>query len=148
LLPHRLKPKNKKILEKIENLRKKYELTHEMMFERIMVTPWAVRTVQEDCLEQGRRIMPNASDNELWKGVLFSRLQTKVAANYDDPEKSEHIFSLLEDIDNICSEFESWQEVVEYIVSMDRDEGLFTDPSGIMQEINLLLEPEQGDAAG
>lgn len=147
LLPHRLKPKDKKILEKIENLRKEYELTHEMIFMGILVTPWAVRTVQEDCLEQGRKMMPNASDNELWKGVLFSRLQAKLA-NSDSPEESTHIRSIMEDIDNICSEFESWQEVVEYIVSMERDEGTFADPSGIMQEINLLLESDKIFAAG
>lgn len=139
LLPHRLKPKNKKILEKIENLRKKYELTHEMIFKGIMVTPWAVRTVQEDCLEQGRRIMPNASDKELWKGVLFSRLQPKLELS-DSPEESARILSIMEDIDKVCSGFESWQEVVEYIVSMERDEGTFNDQSGIMQEINLILE--------
>jgi hypothetical protein len=146
LLPERLKPKKENILEDIENLRKKYGFTHEVIYMYIILTPWAVRTIQKDCLEQGRRLMPNASEQELWKGVLLSRLQTKLAANIPtapwcnyNPLPKEDLLSMANNVDNICAKFKSWDDVVEYIVSMERDEGTFLDPSGILNELDLLL---------
>ena len=146
MLPDHFKPKNERILESIENLRKEYGLTHEMIFMGIIVTPWAVRKLQEHCLEQNRKLMPNASEEELWKSVLFSRFQTKLMAldippaPWHNPLSKEDILSMMENIDNICAKFKSWHDVVEYIVSVERDEGTFSDPSGIMDELNWLLE--------
>jgi len=146
LLPDHFNPMNERILESIERLRKENGLTHEMISMGITLTPWAVRKLQEHCLAQGRKLMPFASERELWKRVLLSRLQAKLAhsdipsAPWHNPLSKEDILSMMENINNICANFKSWHNVVEYIVSIDRDEGIFSDPSGIMDELNLLLE--------
>ena len=146
MLPDHFKPKNERILESIENLRKEYGLTHEMISMGIIMIPWAVRKLQEHFLEQNRKLIPNASEEELWKSVLFSRFQTILMAldippaPWHKPLSKKEILPMIENIDNICADFKSWYDVVEHIVSIDRDEGYFSNPSGVLDELNALLE--------
>src|SRR5208337_1457863 len=141
-----LKPKNEMVIESIERLRKKYELSHENISKLIILTPWTVKVVQEDCLRQGRILMPHASEKELWKGVLLSNLNTKLASlnvptgYLEHPLSEEEILSLIKNIDTICVDFKSFSDVIEFIISIERKEGTFSDPSGILDEVNFLLE--------
>ena len=150
VLPTHLTPNSDRTIENIENLRSKYGLNHDLIAMGIMQTPWAIRKAQEHCLKEGRELMPQASERELWKGVLASRLQTKLAFTesysntpnmpLQNPLSSEEIISMMENIDSVCNKFQSWNDVVEHIISIDRDEGAFSDPSGIINELNFLLE--------
>ncbi|MCX5827123.1 MAG: formylglycine-generating enzyme family protein [Deltaproteobacteria bacterium] len=148
MLPEHLKSKNERIIESIESLRKKYELPHEMIYVGVAATPWAVRMAQEDCLRQYRSQMPNASEKELWENVLLSRMLIKKAAGdipvgpWIHPLSGEEILSMIDNRGAICANFKTWGDVVEYIVSIERDEGTYLDPSGILNELNVLLESE------
>jgi len=112
-----------------------------------MVSQWTVKRTQRFCLEQNKKQMPNASEQELWKAVLLSRLQTKLMSPpetdpFAKPLSQEEILSRIENIDNIVSGFKSFDDVLDYIITMDEEENRFNDPSGIQDELNNLLETQ------
>lgn len=145
LLPDSVKPIDKRKIKKIEDFRKRYRFTDEVMFMGIMVSRWAVKRIQKFCLEQLKRQMPDASEQELWKGVLLSRFNVKLVSPpetnpFAEPLSQEEILSRIENIDNIVSGFKSFDDVIAYIILMDEEENRFYDPSGIQDELNNLLE--------
>ena len=149
LLPEHMKPTNEK-LEELEQFRQEWGFPHKMMFMAIALSPWAVRRVQEVCLEQNKRLLPNANEKELWRSVIISRFHVKLLvpafsdqvtlAPWMKPLPKEELLSRIERIDSIVATFKSFDDVVQYIISLDREEGAFHDPSGMQDELNALLE--------
>lgn len=148
LLPPHLRPSEEKI-SKIEDFRKRNFLTDHLLFIAIGTSPWAVRKVQEFCLEQNRKIMPNVSEKELWKSVLFSRFQTKLATPSDyyppwaTPLSQEEILLRIDNISSIMANFKAFEDVVDYVLKMDEEEGAFSDPTGISNELNEILNDKE-----
>ncbi|MCK4401794.1 hypothetical protein KAW08_05785 [bacterium] len=145
MLPSSVKPINDNVIEKIKDFRKGYKLTNIMIVMGITTSRWAVRRIQKFCLEQNKARMPNASECELWTYVLASRFEVKLRspANTDPfakPLLQEEIRSRMKNIDNIVSNFKSFNDVVDYVVKMDEEENRFCDPSGMQSELDDLLE--------
>lgn len=138
MLPDSVKPIDDAIINKmtelintIKELQKFSGITDglggidEVLSMRIMTTRWAVKRIQKFCLEQYKKQMPNASDRELWTGVLLSRFQVKLsmamapADPFSKPLSSEEILSRVENVANIVSGFKSFDDVVNYIIAID-----------------------------
>jgi len=146
-LPDHLKPKNDDAIRNIENFRKENYLTDELMFIAICTTKWAVRRIQQYTLEKFRKEFPDLSEKELWKSVIMSRLQTKLNFDFIEetdpfvkPLSKQQIFSIIENLDKIISNFRSFEDVVEYIVSIDEMENRFYDITGMQAKLSKLLE--------
>ena len=134
--PYHLKPNDNKI-KKLERLRVKWDLTHEDFMKGLGVSRWAVIKAQEATLENLKISMPNATDKELWIGVLFSRLEVKLKfpAPYDPSEKE--ILHKMESADSIIANINNFDELINYIIQM---EGKNLDYSSMIQkEIDEVL---------
>lgn len=147
ILPDSLKPMNDAIIQELENFRKEYVLTDELMLTAIGTTKWAVRKIQNYTLGLFKKKSPHFSDKELWKSVIISRLQVKLNSlsmgetdPFARPLSQQEIFSLIENIDNVISNFRTFKDVVEYIINLDEKENRFDGPIGAITEVTKTLE--------
>lgn len=107
-------------------------------------TKWAVIKAQELTLDQLRRDFPNHSDKELWRGVIVCRLGAKLnleATNLSlgiGSDSSEAVIEKMESMDEIMNDINSWDDVVNYVLEMDK-ESLSHDPMGVKAELNGML---------
>ena len=148
-LPETVKPVSNQAIRKIERWRtanEKYGYSHDKIFQIIMCTRWAVRRIQYSLLRDFARMAPNADKQDSWAAVLMSRLEVKHTAarlpNHDPyvkPMSSEKILELMNDVRDIAARFKSFDEVVDYIVSLDESENRYHDISGIFAEVEALL---------
>lgn len=146
-LPNHLKPTNDELIQNIENFRKENYLADELIFIAICTTKWAVRKIQQYTLEKFREEFPDLSEKELWKSVVMSRLQTKLSFDFIEetdpfakPLSKQQIFSIIENLDKIISNFKTFEDVVEYIVSIEEMENRFHDITGMQAKLSKLLE--------
>jgi hypothetical protein len=150
LLPISVKPILGDVIKRVEGFRKEHGFTDEIIFMGIMSSRWAVKRIQKYWLEDGKKLMPNASEKELWVSVLLSRLDVKLKGSmwetewgpdlFAKPLSQEEILSRIENASNIVSDFRSFDDVVNYVIAMDEEENRFYDPTGIQDELNDLLE--------
>lgn len=148
MLPKWARPIDGKIVDRIEKLKRRYNLTNQMVSTGIGITPWATRKLQYFCLEQNRRKYPNASEREIWTFVLASRFEVKLASlmsgavnpPYVEPLSEKELLARVGDMESIISNCDTFEDVVKYIIQMDTEEGQYTDPSGIGYELNDVLE--------
>ena len=75
----------------------------------------------------------------------MGRLRTKAASPpetdpFAKPLSQGEIINRMEHVDNIVSEFKTFDDAVEYILAMDEEENRFFDPSGLLKEVNVALE--------
>ena len=145
MLPDSVKPINDNVIEKIKDFHKEYKLTNRMIFLGIMSSRWSARRIIKFCLEQDKVQMPNASECERWTYVLASQFRAKLMSPaetdpFAKPLSQEEIRSRMKNIDNIISNFKSFDDVVDYIIKMDEEENRFYDLSGIQSKLDNLLE--------
>jgi len=139
MLPSFMKIEKDKV-NKLEELRSKHNLSHHKFFISIGTSMWAVEKAQEETLRALKKVMPNTNDRELWKHVLLARLNVKL----DFPVKyfsrsAEEIKKDIKNIDDIVKNFESFEDVILYIIEMDEREYAFLDPTGMKEKINKIL---------
>jgi hypothetical protein len=146
MLPNSVKPIDEQTIERVEIFRNKYPgFTHERMFMAIMVSRWAVKRIQKYTVELIKSHLPTASERELWRRVLLARLAAKLNSPpetdpFAKPLSKEEILSRIENMDNIVSNFKSFDDVVDYIIQIDEEENRFYDPTGMQSELDNLLE--------
>ena len=136
MLPYHLKPKGNKV-EKLEALRIRLDFSHRLFMTGIANSRWAVIKAQEATLKRLKINMPNATDKELWKGVLFTRLEVKLKtpSPYDPP--ADIILHKMEAIDNIIAGINSFAELIDYILQMEAKN--LDDSDIIQRQIDEML---------
>ena len=146
MLPDSVKPMSTKQIKAVETFRKKYGGNDLPTFMGIITSPWAVARIQQHSLARLQKIMPEATEKELWKEVLCARLLIKASFSQepDDPHATplseEEIKERLENIDEIISSFNSFDDVIQYILAIDEQENRFFDPTGLKVELNNALQ--------
>lgn len=137
VLPEHIRPPEEK-LEDLENLRLSLRMRDDGFLAAIATTPWAIVRSQEAILETMHRQYPEADDRRLWTAVLIARLEIKLGspAPWDPPE--EELRHRIEAIADIVRPMSSWQEVLAYILEMDK-EGINPDPIGPHMQIEKIL---------
>lgn len=150
-LPDSVKPIDDKKINKIEDFRIKSEAylgkdkSQEMIFIGIMVSKWAVKRIQQYTLELIRKQIPNAHQKELWKQVLLARLNVKLSTSsekldmFSRPLSETELLSRINNIDEIVVKCESFNDVMDYIITMDEHENRFYDPTGMQSELESIL---------
>ncbi len=138
MLPSFMKIERDKI-DRLEKLRLKYNLLQYKFFISIGTTIWALEKSQEETLAVLKKAMPNANDKELWKHVLLAKLNIKLAYPVKYFFRPVEIKKDIENIDSIVKNFESFEDVVLYIIEMDEKEHAFFDPTGLKDDINKIL---------
>jgi hypothetical protein len=137
VLPEHIRPPEDK-LEALETLRLTLKMRDDGFLAAIASGPWAIVRSQEVTLDTLRRQFPEADERRLWTAVLIARLEVKLnsPAPWDPPE--EEIRRRMETIVEIVRPMTSWQEVLAYVLEMDRD-GINPDPLGPHMQIEKIL---------
>lgn len=135
LLPSHLRPDEKRVRE-LEKLRVEFSIPHEALEMRVMSSPATTRKVQRNCLENFRIQNPEASEKELLRMVLISRIQAGPGA-YGYSEMTE------QKIDQVMERIKSFDELCDYIIALDEQELATPDPFGIGKRIDEILAEEE-----
>ncbi|HCC68280.1 MAG TPA: hypothetical protein DEP99_00100 [Nitrospiraceae bacterium] len=141
MLPEHLKPANDKV-KRLEAFRKRLDLPHEALFMGIGISPWAVVKTQEYTLKDFRQKFPQLSEKELWRAVLASRFQVKLAFPAPGDLPLRELMRRMEHMDDIMKNIHTFDDLVSYILEMDKNilSTPFPDYSGIQDEINQILK--------
>ncbi len=83
--------------------------------------------------------IPDADERKLWSAVLLARLEIKLKspAPWDPPP--DELRRRMDNIQESMRGVTSWDDVLKYILDMDRN-GTATDPATPQYQINALLE--------
>lgn len=134
LLPN-LRPDAKRISE-LEKLRVEFGISHNDLAMCIMSSPATTRKIQRYSLENFRIKNPKASEKELLRMVLFSRISTPPGYR---------IKMTWREIDQAMENINSFDDLCDYIIALDEQEPSFPDPLGIGKRINAILALEEAD---
>lgn len=136
LLPANIRP-NKTTLSRLESVRNQYNIPHEVMAMRVLESKAVMRRVQRNCLEDLRRAYPNATNKELLKGVLVSRLKTTAQLNIS-------IYNLSEqEINGVMAGINTLDDLVKYIAELEAQEPHPPDPlPSVGNLINAILDED------
>jgi hypothetical protein len=137
VLPVHIRPAEDKVA-KLEELRMTLQMRDELFMIALASSPWAVIRAQESMLESIRQHIPDADERKVWTAVLLARLEIKLKspAPWDPPP--EEIRRRMENIQDIMRNIGSWDDVLRYVLEMDRT-GTAPDPASPQFQINQLL---------
>lgn len=93
-----------------------------------MGSPATTRKVQRQFLRNFRIQNPGASEKELFRMVLISRIISPPSIDITEQE-----------IDQVMENINSFDELRDYIIALDEKEQLFSDISGIGKLIDEIL---------
>ena len=145
ILPAYFQPDESKI-QAIENFRIQFSLDHNIFAQMISMTPWSVKNLQWFMLKKFQAEQPNWSKKRLWKYVIISRMNVKLLTTDHPPDfgssplSREEINDIINQAEEIVEYFENFDDVVTYILDIDYKENRFYDPSGVLDELNKILE--------
>lgn len=134
LLPSYLRPDGKRISE-LEKLRIEFRIPHNVLAMRILSFPATIRRVQKHCLEIFRAQNTGVSEKELFRMVLASRIQIREAYGFRGMTNQV--------IDEAMKNINSFDELCDYIISIDEQEPQSPDPLGIGKRIDKILAQEE-----
>ena len=137
VLPVHIRPAADKVA-KLEELRTSLQMRDELFMIALASSPWAVVRAQEAMLESIRQQIPDADERKLWTAVVLARLEIKLKspAPWDPPP--EEIQRRMENVQEIMRNISSWNDVIRYVLDMDRT-GTASDPASPQFQINQLL---------
>lgn len=107
-------------------------------------TKWAVIKAQELTRDQLRHDLPHYSEKELWSAVIVCRLGAKLNLEVTNlslgvgGDGSEAVMEKMESMDEIMKGINSWDDVINYVLEMDKD-SLSRDPMGVKRELTRIL---------
>lgn len=128
-----LVPDNKRVRE-LEALRNKYGIPHDTFALRVLGSPATTRKLQRYILENLSIQNPGASERDLLRMALISRLQA--------PPGNE---MTAQEIDRAMECIDSFDDLCDYISSLDEEKSDFSDPLGIGKRIDEILRQEEID---
>jgi hypothetical protein len=138
VLPIHIRPSEMRI-EKLEELRVAMRMRDELFMVALASSPWAVIRAQEAALESLRQQIPEADERKLWTAVLLARLEIKLNSPAPWDPAPEEIRRRMDNIQEIMRGMTSWEDVLRYILEMDRNSAA-TDPASPQYRINQVLE--------
>lgn len=141
-------------IKSLTKLRKQYGLDNTTFLMAIMSTPWALKKVQYDCIDKFKRIYTKISHTEkdLWKMVLLDRLQVCIKtasqvitenSKITTTQLTSVLKKLIDNINEFMGNFNSFEEVVQFIVCLQEWRGGHEDPWGIIDALNNIFGVER-----
>jgi len=131
MLPSYMRPDEKRI-SALEKFRVAFDIPHEALAMRVMSSPATTRKVESMNLMALRIQNPQASEKELLKMVLISRI--KRPPEIEITEQA---------IDNAMENIHSFDDMCDYIVKLEEKEPSFPDPFGLGKRIDEILAQEE-----
>ena len=131
IIPPNLRPDKKRISE-LEKLRSAFGISHEDLSMCIIGSPATTRKVQKQMLRNFGNQNPGASEKELLKMVLISRIVSPPIIKITEQE-----------IDQAMENINSFDDLCDYIIALDEKEPSFPDTFGIGKRIDEILAGEE-----
>ena len=144
-LPNHFQPEES-LIQEIENFRINFGFDHNSIATMISMSPWSVKKLQMFMYKKFKKEQPFWPEKEIWRYVLLSRMNIKLmTVDYppdlgSNPLTRDEINSIVEKSEEIVQGFDSFDDLVNYILEIDYKENRFYDPSRILNELNNLLE--------
>jgi hypothetical protein len=137
VLPVHIRPDPEKVAE-LEELRASLKMRDELFMVALASSPWAVIRSQEATLQSLQQQIPDADERKLWTAVVLARLEIKLnsPAPWDPPP--EEIQRRMDNIQEVLRGVSSWNDILHFILEMDRT-GTAADPASPQFQINALL---------
>jgi len=124
-------------IERLEYLRKKYNISHDHFALIILSHPSTTKQLQKHLLAEARAKMPNVEEKELWKIILVNRLSNYIAMGFESPE-------VLKEVDDVIKNAKTFDDICDYIIKLDAKGPIVPitpDPFGIKRKtIDAILE--------
>jgi len=120
-------------IERLETVRKRYNIRHEVFALRIASSPFTTRRLQQLLLEEVKGRMLTVDEKGLWNAVLTYSLANLVRSGFASP-------AILGDVEKVIGAANSFDDVCDYIVSLGERRAGFPDALGIGQMIDSILE--------
>lgn len=136
MLPEYMKPEENKI-EELEEVRTIFHMPHDLFSGRIGISSWVVRKVQEEAFRKFKKEIPNATDKELWRAVLLSRLEVKIKIPDPNDLPMDVLLDKIKNLDNIMVSINTFDELVDYVLVMDLN--ILKDSDFIQRKIDSIL---------
>jgi hypothetical protein len=95
-------------------------------------------------LENLKKNMPNATEKELWRGVLITRLGMKVGIQGVLDSSPQFMPPDIEAIDKIMANINSFDELISHMLSVEKENLMDSDP--IQRQIDKLLFQSENTA--
>jgi tetratricopeptide (TPR) repeat protein len=96
-----------------------------------------------------KKVLSHLPEKEIWRSVILSRLDTKrkvyQSMSYDPgtkPLTNKQIDEIVEGLDKKLDSFKNFEEVIDFIIELDKQEGQFDVPpilSNIIYELDIKL---------
>lgn len=142
-LQDHFKPSLDKVRE-LERLRSEFNIPQDLFALAVVGSVWGTIRAQEFTRDQLRTQLPGTPEKGIWQGVLLSRFQTIMLHR---PEQRNDILKIMESMDELMGQINTWQDVVDYILWINRNY-ISTDPSGIPMMIDrILMNPKTAQPA-
>lgn len=138
VLPVHIRPDERKVAN-LEELRVSLKMRDELFMIALASSPWAVIRAQEATRDSLQQQIPDADERKLWTAVVLARLEVKLMspAPWDPPP--DEIRRRMENIQDVMRGMVTWEDVLRYILDMDRT-GTAADPASPQFQINALLD--------
>jgi hypothetical protein len=138
VLPVHIRPDDQKVA-KLEELRTSLNMRDELFMVALASSPWAVVRAQEATRESLQEQIPDVDERKLWTAVVLTRFEIKLnsPAPWDPPP--DELRRRMDNIQEIMRGVTSWEDVLQYILEMDRT-GIATDPASPQFQVNSLLD--------
>lgn len=134
MLRHDCRPPAERV-ERLETIRKRHNIWHDLFALKIASSPSITRRFQRQLLAEVRAKVPAADKKELWNAVLTFSLENLIRRGFESP-------AILEDTDRVVSSANSFDDVCDYIISLNK-KAAFADTVGIGQMIDSILEEKR-----
>lgn|GEM_PF-3442403 len=155
-----------KQIKQLEKLRREHDIEHDVLFWLVMGSRVSTRRFLRHMLEDYREHHPEASEKELFKmmvarKIMFRRLFRRAVnsgtddmpPNYPKIHESEYkeddgtmvgTYSIDEqELNQVMEGINSFDDLCEYIISMDEQKQASADPLGIGERIDQILAQEE-----
>jgi len=133
-LQDHFKPSLDKV-RKLELLRSEFNIPQDIFALSVTGSVWGTIKSLEFLRDQYRLQLHGVTERDIWQGVLLSRFQALMQCR---PEQIKDLLTMIDSMDELMTQFNTWQDVVDFVLWINRDY-ISTDPSGIPIMIDRIL---------
>jgi hypothetical protein len=123
---------------RLDELRMSLMMREESFIVALALTPWAIIRSLEVTYQTLQQQIPDADERKLWAAVVLARYESKLNSPAPSDPPSEEIRRRMDNIQDVVCNFTTWDDVLQYILEMERA-GTAFDPQSPEYKINDLL---------
>lgn len=146
-LPSHVTFSNKTLVNDLEKLRNKLDFEHQMFAMMILLSkPVMIRNIRAT-YQDAKKKFPGCSEQEYCAMVIADRISKKINAHHISTSpyalSLDELGFIIDSLEEITSNFESFEDAIKYLVDIEILEHRWDDPSGTMTRIQEIFSKHQ-----